>query len=58
MIFTMNYLKGPISPIKGLVNVYLKSGHNFNRVFIIEESKNYITTLHEGNIIKKVMMIL
>jgi len=56
MILAMNYLKGPISPIKGLVNVYLKSGHIFNRVFIIEESKNYITTLHEGNIIKKVMI--
>ena len=56
MILAMNFLKGPISPIKGLVNVHLKSGHVFNRVFIIEESNNYITTLHEGDIIKKVMV--
>jgi hypothetical protein len=54
-------LNFPGGPIKGPVNIILDNDEVLNRVFIIEESENYIMTLHNEmtihneNVVKKIM---
>lgn len=58
IILMLNF---PGGPIKGPVNIILENNTVLNRVFIIEESENYIMTLHKEmtihneNVVKKIM---
>ena len=58
IILMLNF---PGGPVKGPVNIVLDTEEVFNRVFIIEESENYIMTLHNEmtihneNVVKKIM---